>query len=328
MTINRNNYEIYFIDYLDGTLANGKVDDLLDFLRDNPDLAAELKGLEKIKLHPINQERFDFNSLKKHNLDHPDQFDETCVRSIEGDLNEIEQAVLFNYLDKYPRKKQVYTLFQATISEPDLLDVFPNIESLKKKKRIISPIWYAAAAILVLAFVLWFFPQKENQFTQTARVMPILMKEPTPELKIERSVFIPIKKDPVILAEIPKSHLAVKEEIHEKREVETLALMTPQKIELLDEGYVEAELLPFEIEIRYKLKDFSNYQTIPEYLANEVHKFNPGEKLRNFKRGTLNTIRSLSNDKLNFISDKNGELRKVEFNSKLLAFTIPVNTEK
>ena len=50
MNINRNNYEKYFIDYLEGTLSKDDIHDLRVFLLFNQDLAELLDDIAKIKL--------------------------------------------------------------------------------------------------------------------------------------------------------------------------------------------------------------------------------------------------------------------------------------
>ena len=58
MDINRQNFETYFIDYLDGRLDPGQVAELLSFLEKNPDLERELKEFENIQIY-INISIFD-----------------------------------------------------------------------------------------------------------------------------------------------------------------------------------------------------------------------------------------------------------------------------
>ena len=52
MKIDRNNYEQYFIDYLDGRMDTDREKILLSFLKFNPDLKKELDGMEKAYLFP------------------------------------------------------------------------------------------------------------------------------------------------------------------------------------------------------------------------------------------------------------------------------------
>ena len=48
MNIGRDNYESYFMDYLDGKLDTVQVEVLMSFLEFNPDLKQELEGLENV----------------------------------------------------------------------------------------------------------------------------------------------------------------------------------------------------------------------------------------------------------------------------------------
>lgn len=65
MKITRDNYEIYFIDYLDGTLPPELIDELKAFLLVNRDLEDQLQSVENCRL-PIPSEHFpDKESLKK-----------------------------------------------------------------------------------------------------------------------------------------------------------------------------------------------------------------------------------------------------------------------
>jgi len=47
MQIDRNNYESYFLDFLEGRLSEQEIDNLLTFLRNNPDLEDRLLSIDK-----------------------------------------------------------------------------------------------------------------------------------------------------------------------------------------------------------------------------------------------------------------------------------------
>jgi hypothetical protein len=64
-TISRNNYEVWFIDYLDGQLDCGQVDQLLDFLNENPDLRNELEAAAGIRL-TITEDQMDNKDALKY----------------------------------------------------------------------------------------------------------------------------------------------------------------------------------------------------------------------------------------------------------------------
>ena len=50
--ISRNNYEVFFLDYLEGKLSEEELGMLRTFLEFNPDLAVELEGMEQMRLQP------------------------------------------------------------------------------------------------------------------------------------------------------------------------------------------------------------------------------------------------------------------------------------
>ena len=50
MIITRDNYESFFMDYLEGNLEENLIDQFLDFLKQNPDLKEELHLFEEVSL--------------------------------------------------------------------------------------------------------------------------------------------------------------------------------------------------------------------------------------------------------------------------------------
>ena len=54
MKISKNNYESFFIDYLDGNLSDSQIREIEAFLMNHDDLREEFEGLEKILLKPDN----------------------------------------------------------------------------------------------------------------------------------------------------------------------------------------------------------------------------------------------------------------------------------
>lgn len=92
--IKRDNYEEFFISYLDGTLTKKEVEELLSFLKANPDLKEELTELENSFLMPENIGYAGKNSLKKQSLlssSASDNFNELCIARVENDLTQKEK---------------------------------------------------------------------------------------------------------------------------------------------------------------------------------------------------------------------------------------------
>ena len=66
MTINRNNYEAFFLDYRENNLTPEQVAELLIFLEQYPDLKEEFESFETIQMAPDKNIRFEVKeSLKK-----------------------------------------------------------------------------------------------------------------------------------------------------------------------------------------------------------------------------------------------------------------------
>ena len=113
--ITRGNYEEFMIDHLDGTLSIEREAELLLFLETHPDLKAELEGLDEMVLEqdlPI----FEFrDGLKKSILDsgkvNTDNFEEFCVAFYEGDLMDVEQEHLHNFVHDHPSLSNDFQLF-------------------------------------------------------------------------------------------------------------------------------------------------------------------------------------------------------------------------
>jgi hypothetical protein len=88
--INRHNYEIFFIDYLDGNLSPSQEKQLWSFLKENPDLKDELENFEPVEISSEKQPFPEKQQLKKTVLldeSNRSNFDELCIRYIEGDLS-------------------------------------------------------------------------------------------------------------------------------------------------------------------------------------------------------------------------------------------------
>ena len=65
MKINRNNYESFFLDYLEGNLSKADVAMVEKFISLNPDLKEELRNFEIIDLNPDKEEFTGKKELKK-----------------------------------------------------------------------------------------------------------------------------------------------------------------------------------------------------------------------------------------------------------------------
>jgi len=107
MNINRNNYELYFIDYLEGNLSGDEEEILHRFLEKNADLAAELEGLEGMHLTPEPFEYQEKELLRKTyptpgELPSKERFDIFAIAYLEGDLNPEQKRDFEQFIRDYP----------------------------------------------------------------------------------------------------------------------------------------------------------------------------------------------------------------------------------
>lgn len=164
MNINRDNYEIYFLDFLEGQLPSEDTDALLDFLNQNPDLKEEFNGLKDVTLTAEEVVFTDKKPLKKTDKDrlkiNDANFNKYCVGKIEGDLD-IKQANELNiYLKTNQKKQKELSLFEKTILEADTTIKYHSKAELRRLiakrniRRVI--IAYASVAAAVVIFILGF----------------------------------------------------------------------------------------------------------------------------------------------------------------------------
>ena len=119
MQINRSNYEIWFIDWLDGRLDNIQVEKLIQFLKENPDLKEEFDELSLVKLKPSEKTFSNKNHLKKSTENITDsQFEFMCIAYTENDLSAEQCSELKEIVERDTYKKRIFELFQKTKFTP------------------------------------------------------------------------------------------------------------------------------------------------------------------------------------------------------------------
>ena len=174
MNIHRENYELYFLDFLEGKLDEEQLRQLRLFLLENPDLAEELEGIEKVNLAPHDHPySIDKNTLRKKVIP-VDGIDEQTLESylvayLENDLTETDRASVEKFLQLNPSYQYDLELLLSTVSQPDGSVVYPHKERLKHWKLVVFINWrygIAAAAALVLLFLGW------GLFFNDRQVMP------------------------------------------------------------------------------------------------------------------------------------------------------------
>jgi hypothetical protein len=171
MNINRNTYEIFIIDYLEGNLNPVQVSELLLFLEQNPDLKQELENLELVyltqnEITPIDKTHLkkpEFNLIKK-------SFEHLLIANIEGDNTPDESSELIKAKHLYPELVQEERLFFLTKLVPDLSVHFTNKKALK---HFVLATYYPlliriAAVFLLFSTIAFYFSQRNASVKQFA----------------------------------------------------------------------------------------------------------------------------------------------------------------
>ena len=161
MDINRNNYESFFMDYLDGRMSPDQVIKLMSFLKENPDLKTELKDFEEINVEPGEIKFESKRSLKKVFIVNDSNFADLCIASLEGDLTEEEATLFQKWLQQNPLKVREFELYKKTRLIPEKI-TFDFKSTLKKSSvvRIFTPkvrVYFSAAASIIILITLYIF---------------------------------------------------------------------------------------------------------------------------------------------------------------------------
>lgn len=157
MKPDRTNYEIWFIDYLDGNLSDSDAGLLFSFLEENPDLKEEFNELTKYNINPPVFQFPNKDLLRKSFNDiNESQFDYLCVAGTEGDLNEEQAKELAAAVENDPEKRRNYDIIRKIkLSAPAVEFRYKSrIKKLTLPAKIIriSVIGLSAAASVLLLF--------------------------------------------------------------------------------------------------------------------------------------------------------------------------------
>lgn len=164
--IDLNNYEAYFLDYMEGSLSAEEKFDLFGFLDQHPELKADLdEDLADMALMP---ETITFDSKASLKVDEdsmiitPATVDELMIAAVEGQLLPKQKFTLEKYVSENGLGKQ-YAYYKATLLQPDTRIRYKNKAALKQNTgSVISMTWVtrvasiaAVGVILVMVALNW-----------------------------------------------------------------------------------------------------------------------------------------------------------------------------
>lgn len=155
--INISNYEVYAMDYIDGTLSDELATSFDAFLILNPEIAEEIDAIRDFeKLESSTTPSFDKNALKINfsGAISNDNYEDYLIAAVEGELNDEQEKDVQQFVASNPAILKDYKLYQKSFLSPNMDVVYPAKSSLRKP----IPLWqntsqlvYRAAAIAVIA---------------------------------------------------------------------------------------------------------------------------------------------------------------------------------
>ena len=166
MEINRNNYEAFFLMYVDQELSATEREMVDAFIRQHPDLKAELDLLLDTVSAGDESVRFD----DKEKLMAVNGFrEEELLTYMDGESGPEMSAAIEKAVGENDEMKQHVALLEKLYFKPDMSVIYPAKDALYRRARVTKMDWWriAVAASLLLLVSAWLFlykdePDREN----------------------------------------------------------------------------------------------------------------------------------------------------------------------
>ncbi len=214
MNINRNNYEEYFLLYVDNELNAVEREAVEVFVMQNADLRGELNMLQQTVLRAdkkvsfINKAEL-MKSSAPANPVNETNYEEYFILYGDDELSNEEKDFVEQFVYRHPQHQLTFELLQGIRFTADTTVVFPDKQSLyrtEKDERVIVMRWWRIAAAAVVLFFIggaaWYFSG-----TDTGTVIdPIAVKPAAKTNEADtNNPLITTTPDKQEIAEAPKS---------------------------------------------------------------------------------------------------------------------------
>lgn len=267
MDINRENYEMYFIDYYDGNLNNNDIDTLMAFLQSNIDLKEEFEEFEEFSVSIPKVIYPNKNILLKRKIVsergiNADNCEDFFIAYHEGDLSEEEKIETLLFCEKNLSLKKEFQSFSKIFLTPDKAIRFKGKSKLKRHKlRKLYFSSFAAAASLIILFGL--FSLLKNDFGRDPDF--ITVNNCICVNKINKESIKPIIKE---IKSTPIIYTAIENDFAFADEREVISLLKPKRVyEVSLDG--DNFLLAFEMRFDASIEFFfSQIQEDLDYYRN------------------------------------------------------------
>lgn len=158
MKINLQNYEEYFVRFIDNDLSKEEVAEVQLFLQQHGELKAELEAFKSTILVPDSLVVFPGKNLLRKGITTAN-YEEYFSRNVEHDLSPAEKNELAGFLNRHPELHHEMDVYKRTIFVADEKIIFPDKESLKKREGRVVPLGarYILVAAVAASLMLLFF---------------------------------------------------------------------------------------------------------------------------------------------------------------------------
>lgn len=322
MDINRNNYEMYVVDFIEGNLSPDMEQQMRKFLSENPDIAEQIEGIEEYAVEPDYNNSGDWSHLMKTGFDDDEVFEELCIASIEHENSPDVEKQLGEYLESHPEKLHDYQLFQNTILKPDAAIQYLGKEALMKKSFKIPPIIYMAASVISIAIILFVSGNKSKvPASLLAQVEPFRVELETPVLKVQKKEYAKISVVQQLNEKIFNSQNIVQTSNREEININQMASVQ------VAVNYENIETVSALAEMPVQSLYSGTIEDNNELLASNQEQSFAGNLKSVLAEKGLSFLKQLSNDRLDYSSNADGKIMRVGYSSKLLAISIPVKSK-
>ena len=359
MKINKNNYESYFVDYLEGNLDEKLVDDFIEFLQQNPELKGELSLFDSVSVVPEKLEFSGKNKLYKEKYDIENAFNKTAIERLEGEISEEEKVNFEKYLSKHPEKEKEASLFNYTKLKPDNSIVFSKKQKLYRRSSGKTVLMWTVriAAVLVLAFVFYVLTDRPTNNLVPDNQVATAEKNNTKkdaETVVEENETIetPVKQDKkkeekTTTEQIKSTTPANSKPVPKTRETKSLRETTKGRMGGEDLALhripleVPTEMSRITASLDTRITNLSlatmslhlvdEEPVYEERLLADVVKEKTGIdklSLNKIKQAGLNLVSNITKDNLSYETNQNGQITEINYDSRLLAFSIPTHNEE
>lgn len=165
------NYEMWFIDWLDGKLNESQIKELRKFLEENPDLKEELEFLPFLELKPVESEFVAKGLLTRTADDYSEaQFEYMCIAYLENDLTADQSAELLEIISIDEGKKRVFDMICRLRLKPVIV-TFPRKSVVKRltigrKALRLAAAGLTAAATIVILITVYILLRSQPEISQ------------------------------------------------------------------------------------------------------------------------------------------------------------------